>query len=157
MNDKKVKYLQEIRKHVRYVQIFLHKFSEDLTNRGIVHDNSKFSEPELSGFSENIDNIPNLVYESDEYKKRWLEMKPIIDVHHKSNRHHPEYWMNGVEDMSLSDIVEMLVDWKASSMRYKDGSLAKSVDINCEKYGISPQLKKILLNTIRDHFPEDDV
>jgi hypothetical protein len=65
--------------------------------------------------------------------------------------------VNGVEDMSLSDIVEMLVDWKASSMRYKDGSFKKSVDINCEKYGISPQLKKILLNTIRDHFPEDDV
>jgi len=156
MNDDKIKYLQEIRNHVRDVQILLQKFSEDLTNRGIVHDNSKFYEPELSGFAKNINNVPNLIYESDEYKKRWIEMKPIIDVHHKGNRHHPEYWLNGVEDMSLSDIIEMLVDWKASSKRYKDGSLKKSIDINCDKYGVSPQLKKILLNTVRDHFPDEE-
>jgi hypothetical protein len=155
MNEKQIKYLQEIRKHVSLVQVFLHIISEDITRRGIVHDDSKFYEPELSGFSENIDNVPNLVYESEEYKKKWEQMKPIIDIHHRNNRHHPEHWLNGVEDMSLLDIIEMLVDWKASSMRYKDGSLKRSVEINCEKYGISPQLKKILLNTVRDHFPED--
>lgn len=155
MSDKTVKYLQEIRKHVRHVQLYLSKFSEDLYRRGIFHDNSKFHEPELSGFAENIDNIPLLVYDSAEYKAKWLEMRPVIDEHHKNNRHHPEHWANGVDDMSLSDMIEMLVDWKASSMRYKDGSLRKSVDINCEKYNISPQLKRILLNTVRDHFPED--
>lgn len=155
MNEKRIKYLEEMRKHVCLVQAFLHIISEDITHRGIVHDDSKFYEPELSGFAENIDNVPNLVYESEEYKKKWEQMKPIIDIHHKNNRHHPEYWLNGVEDMSLSDIIEMLVDWKASSMRYKDGSLKRSVEINCEKYRISPQLKKVLLNTIRDYFPKD--
>jgi hypothetical protein len=155
MSEKKIKYLQEIRSHVRNVQLFLQTFSDQLVRRGILHDNSKFYEPELTGFSDNIDNVPNLVYESDEYKKRWLEMKDVIDEHHRNNRHHPEHWPKGVDDMSLLDIIEMLVDWKASSMRYKDGSLKKSVEINCVKYNISPQLKQILLNTIRDHFPED--
>lgn len=155
MNDKKVRYLQETRCHVRSVQLYLSEFSEELYRRGILHDNSKFYEPELTGFSENIDNVPNIVYGSEEHSSKLLEMKPIIDVHHEENRHHPEHWDNGVDDMSLSDIIEMLIDWKCASQRYKDGSLRKSVDINCEKYNISPQLKKILLNTIRDHFPED--
>jgi hypothetical protein len=150
MSDKKVKYLSEIREHVKNVQSFLHMVSSDLYRRGILHDNSKFYEPELSGFAENIDNIPNLVYNSPEYNKRWIEMKPIIDVHHRENRHHPEHWPNGVDDMSLTDIIEMLADWKAASMRYKDGDFLKSIEINCEKYRVSPQLKSIILNTVKE-------
>lgn len=155
MNDTKVRYLQETRGHVRMVQTFLSELSNELFFRGIIHDNSKFYEPELTGFSENVNTVPNLVYGSEEHAKRQAEMKSVIDLHHKENRHHPEHWDNGVDDMSLLDIIEMLVDWKCASMRYKNGSLKSSLDINCEKYNISPQLKKILINTIRDHFPED--
>jgi len=150
MNDKKIKYLREVRIHVQNVQSYLNKFSEDLTRRGIFHDNSKFFDPELSGFSENIDNIPNMIYDSEEYKTKFKEMKSIIDIHHKENRHHPEYWKQGINDMSLSDIIEMLSDWKAASMRYKEGDFLKSIEINCKKYNISPQLKSIILNSIRD-------
>ena len=152
MNNKKIKYLGEIKTHVAEVQRHLNSIALDLIERGRVHDNSKFSEPELSGFSENVDNVPLMVYDSEEYKKKWIEMKSVIDRHHRNNRHHPEHWSEGINDMSLIDILEMIVDWKAATMRYKDGNLEKSIEINCDKYKISPQLKQIILNTVQDHF-----
>lgn len=155
MEDKKSKYLAEIHRHVMSVQKSLNRLSSDLVERGRIHDFSKFSEPELSGFSENVDNVPGMVYNSEEYSKKWLEMKPIIDIHHINNRHHPEHWPDGINEMSLLDILEMISDWKAACSRYKDGDLMKSVDINCEKYNVTPQLKQIILNTIRDNFDEN--
>jgi len=133
------------------VQKCLNSFASDLIERGRVHDISKFSEPELSGFAENVDNVSTIVYESEEYKKKWNEMRTVIDIHHINNRHHPEHWDNGVEEMTLLDILEMISDWNAATVRYKNGDLLKSVEINCEKYKVDGQLKRIILNTINDH------
>lgn len=54
--------------------------------------------------------------------------------------------------MSLVDLVEMLSDWRSATKRNKDGNLVKSIEINCQKYGISPQLRKIFENTVREIF-----
>lgn len=151
MNEKRVKYLRQIHNHVMSVQKCLNSFASDLIERGRVHDISKFSEPELSGFAENVDNVSTIVYESEEYKKKWNEMRTVIDIHHINNRHHPEHWDNGVEEMTLLDILEMISDWNAATVRYKNGDLLKSVEINCEKYKVDGQLKRIILNTINDH------
>ena len=59
-----------------------------------------------------------------------------------------EQWMNSpVNDMNLLDIVEMLCDWKAASERHNDGNIRKSIEINANRFGLSPQLVKILENT----------
>jgi hypothetical protein len=44
-------------------------------------------------------------------------MKPAIQHHYKANSHHPEFYDNGVEGMSLFDVLEMLLDWKAATER----------------------------------------
>lgn len=151
MNDKKIKYLRYIRNHVMAVQKHLNSLASELIERGRTHDASKFSEPELSGFAENIDNVSNIVYGSTEHSEKMDDMKVIIDIHHSNNRHHPEHWGDGVSDMTLLDILEMIVDWKTASSQYKEGDLIKSVEINCKKYKVDDQLKRIILNTISDH------
>ncbi len=52
--------------------------------------------------------------------------------------------------MDLVDLLEMLADWKAASMRHEDGNILHSIDINIERFGLSPQLVNILVNTIRN-------
>ena len=52
--------------------------------------------------------------------------------------------------MSLLDLVEMLADWKAAGKRHKDGSMAASLRINIDRFQISPQLAKILENTLKE-------
>ena len=50
--------------------------------------------------------------------------------------------------MDLLDLVEMFCDWKAASLRHKDGDFAASLQINKERFGISDQLMAILENSV---------
>lgn len=154
MNDKINYCLAETHKHVRRVQHYLNMFIHDLIRRGENHDNSKFEEPELSVFAENTDRLSKCQYGSDEYKKSLETIKPALDNHYSKNRHHPEHWPDGIEGMTLIDLMEMLVDWKASTERVKDGNIRRSIAINSERYKMSPQLRTIFENTVREYFKE---
>ena len=152
MNDKINHCLAETYKHVKKVQNNLNIFVRDLISRGENHDNSKFEEPELSIFAENTHKLGATEYGSPEYKALLVEVKPAIDHHYSRNRHHPENHRDGIEGMTLIDLVEMLSDWKAATERNKDGNIRKSIDINAVKYKMTPQLKQIFENTVREYF-----
>jgi hypothetical protein len=55
-----------------------------------------------------------------------------------------------VRQMSLLDILEMLLDWKAASQRHKDGCIWCSVMVNQKRFGYGDELRSIFLNTIRE-------
>jgi hypothetical protein len=55
---------------------------------------------------------------------------------------------SNVNGMNLIDIVEMVCDWKAATLRHNDGNIYRSVEINKDRFGISPQLVAIISNTI---------
>ncbi|GAA2159282.1 hypothetical protein [Glycomyces lechevalierae] len=46
--------------------------------------------------------------------------------------------------------IEMLADWKAATERHADGDLARSLEIQKDRFGISDQLAQILENTARE-------
>ena len=154
MNDNLNYCLAETHKHVRKVQEKLNIFIKDLIHRGEIHDNSKFEEPELSIFAANTSKLGQTIYGSEEYKKLLEEVKPAITHHYSKNRHHPEHWPNGIEDMTLIDLLEMLADWKSATERNKDGNIRKSIEINSAKYKFSPQMRTIFENTVREYFKE---
>ncbi len=71
--------------------------------------------------------------------KHWdLTFEGTLLVEHRRGR---------VNGMTLVDLIEMLADWKAATERHADGSLAKSLTIQQERFGLSPQLVQILTNT----------
>lgn len=55
-----------------------------------------------------------------------------------------------VNAMSLLDVLEMLADHKAAGERYKDGSMAQSMDVNRDRFGYSDQLYHLFLNTAKE-------
>lgn len=58
---------------------------------------------------------------------------------------------SSVNGMSLFDVLEMLLDWKAATERMKDGGdIHASLIHNTERFKLSPQLASILANTIRE-------
>ena len=77
------------------------------------------------------------------------ELNTALQHHYAYNRHHPEHFSKGINDMTLVDIVEMLCDWKAASMRQHDGNLLKSIEINATRFGYDDQLKQIFINTAK--------
>lgn len=144
----------ETLEHISTVREYLNTVAKDLLDRGHNHDASKLESPEVEIFGEHTAALSELEYGSKEYTENLELIKPAIEHHYSKNRHHPEHWPNGINDMTLLDIIEMLCDWKAATQRNKNGNIRKSIEINAERYKISPQLRKILENTVRELFPE---
>ncbi len=140
--------------HIRRVQSLLADVSNRLIARAIRHDESKLSEPEVSVFAEYAEKLKGSTYGSDEYKGFLAGMKPALDHHYAHNRHHPEHWSGGIKDMSLLDLIEMIVDWKAATERHADGDIEKSITINKGRFGYGDELEAILRRTVVELFPK---
>ena len=135
-------------RHIERVRNLLNVCVSNLLNRGEKHDQSKLDSPEVELFTEYTPKLASCTYDSDEYKAMKKAMKPALDHHYANNSHHPEHYKNGIEDMNLLDILEMLCDWKAASERHNDGNIRKSIEINGSRFNISPQLIRLMENTV---------
>lgn len=139
----------ETQKHIENVRKYIRSVTDKLTQRGVDHDASKMVEPEVELFAKYTNILAKLTYGTDEYKSQLELLKPALEHHYATNRHHPEHFTNGIEDMNLIDLVEMFCDWKAATLRMNNGNLLKSIEINAERFNIDGQLKQILINTAR--------
>ncbi len=135
--------------HIEKVQKLLHLITCELTVRAAHHDESKLSDPEKAVFDKWTPLLQESVYGSEEYYEILTQMKPALEHHYRYNRHHPEHFENGIGDMTLIDLTEMLCVWIAAAQRHENGDIAESLKINTERFGISKQTEKILLNTVR--------
>jgi len=136
-------------KHIENVRKFIRIFTDALTTRAVRHDSTKLESPEVEVFAEFTPKLANSTYGSEEYNGFLKQMNTALQHHYASNRHHPEHFTKGIDDMTLVDIVEMLCDWKAASLRQNDGNLLKSIELNANRFGYDDQLKKIFINTAK--------
>lgn len=136
--------------HIRRVSELLLPVAAAVAARGPQHDASKLEGPEKATFDEFTPKLQHTTYGSDEYRDHLEAMGPALEHHYAHNRHHPEHHSNGIDGMTLVDLVEMLADWKAATERHEDGSLARSLELQARRFGISPQLDQILENTARE-------
>ena len=151
MNDEELSTNWENQGHIDTVRKLLKRFACELECRGIGHDRSKLEHPEVQVFAQYISKLEDSTYGSKEYDQFLGEMRQALSHHHARNSHHPEHFDQGVDDMTLVDLVEMFCDWVAATKRHKDGDIFNSIEINTKRFGISDQLQKIFLNTIREY------
>lgn len=146
--DEQIDAMRSTLEHVTQVGLFMNDIIGDLNKRAVTHDRSKFSVAEWPFFASATSILKNLEYDSPEYKASLDSIRPGIETHYSRNSHHPEHYAAGIDGMSLSDIVEMLCDWRAAGMRSKNGDIIESININAKRFNISDQLKQILINTV---------
>lgn len=146
-DEKAISY--ETYEHIYQVQRNLLKAAFLVQQRCLSHDRSKLSDPEVELFTIMTPKLKEAEYGSEEYKQFLVDLKPALDNHYKCNSHHPEHYENGIEDMTLIDLVEMLCDWIAATKRTKNGDINKSISLNKERFNMSPQLTNILQNSVK--------
>lgn len=134
-------------RHSRRVDQLLLQVVTALQERLTRHDLSKMEPPEKAVFDRVTPLLKASTYGSDAYKQSLADMGEVLVHHYAENRHHPEHYAEGIAGMTLVDVIEMLADWKAATERHDDGSLARSLDIQEERFGIEPQLMAVLRNT----------
>lgn len=141
---------QDTLDHIAKVQNHLLDVVMELRQRSRFHDLSKLKSPEKEMFDAVTPKLKALTYGSYEYKMALVMMGDALKHHYANHSHHPEHFENGINGMTLLDVIEMLCDWKAASERHADGNLGKSLEINRERFGISDQLMQIFINTARE-------
>lgn len=139
----------ETYKHIQNLQKLMNQVIVDLIKRAEVHDQSKLVPPEKEGYDKCTEKLNKLTYGSAEYKESLEELRVTLDHHYKNNTHHPEYFENGILDMTLMDIMEMLLDWFAATKRHADGNIYQSIEINQSRFHYPNELKQIFINTVK--------
>ena len=140
--------IQATKDHRFQVRAIMLKVIADLRNRAEHHDDSKLEQPELDLFAEWGPKLGQMEYDSDEYRAALAEMGVALKHHYEHNSHHPEHFEGaGVDGMNLLDIIEMVCDWKASTMRVQNGNFIESLEKNRKRFKLSPQLVRIIANT----------
>ena len=134
--------------HILEVQKRLSLVITMLQERMLTHDITKMSDPEVKLFTSTTSKLATAEYGSAAYKQFLVELKPALVHHYAHNAHHPEHYPNGIDGMNLIDLLEMLADWMASISRSKNGNLDKSFIVNKKRFGMSPQLVRIMKNTV---------
>jgi len=135
--------------HIHHVQMLMNRVVKNLLARALNHDQSKLCSPELEALNEITPKLEASTYGSEEYHELMKTIKPYLDYHCATNDHHPEC-KGGIKNMSLLSILEMLVDWKAATLRHKDGDLRESIELNQKRFGYQDDFKQILLNTAEE-------
>jgi len=153
--------------HIERVRYYLTLTIAMLLKRASNHDGSKLVSPEVEMFDEFTPKLAEMEYGSEEYEAARKAMGTALEHHYENNSHHPEHYETGISGMSLLDLLEMIVDWKAASERHKkrppmpaspgrpaapqyDSSIVRSIELNQERFGYGDEVKSILLNTARE-------
>ncbi|HEX6565395.1 MAG TPA: DUF5662 family protein [Chthoniobacterales bacterium] len=137
--------------HINRVRFLLGQCAIRLLERGSRHDASKLEQPEKSTFDTVGNRLAVITYGGEEYRQSLSELKVALDHHYLHNSHHPEHYPNGIDGMSLFDLIEMLMDWKAASERHPGGmNITRSIEISSQRFSVDQQLKQILVNTAKE-------
>jgi hypothetical protein len=99
-------------------------------------------------FAEVTPKLHGLTFGTPEYTEGLKMLDAALAHHYAHNRHHPEHWANGLDDMNLIDIIEMFCDWFAASKRHADGNMQTSIEKNAKRFEMSSQLRHIFENTL---------
>jgi len=135
-------------KHIWQVRKAIFRIIWELLKRALSHDRSKLGKFEKPGFDIYTPKLKELTYGSPEYKQSLDGLGNYLRHHYYVNRHHPEHYENGIQDMCLVDIVEMLCDWYAATKRHKDGDIFTSIRSNKDRFNYSNDLVEIFRNTV---------
>lgn len=136
--------------HIAEVRGRLLNVAVMLMRRAHAHDVSKLASPEVEVFDRVTPKLRGLTYGSGEYKASLAEMGEGLAHHYRVNDHHPEHFANGIEDMNLVQLLEMLADWKAATLRHADGDLDRSIEQNAKRFRYGDEIERLLRNTAED-------
>jgi hypothetical protein len=130
--------LATMHRHLTFLKQGLMRIRHDLEQRGLMHDESKFSTNEFPGFTRINATAREHPYGSKEYKDSLSAERATIDHHTSHNSHHPEFF-DKPSDMGWLDIIEMVCDWSAANRAYGNTSWTKSLEINKNRFNFTEQ------------------
>jgi hypothetical protein len=135
--------------HIAVVRQYLLWVATSLIGRAHMHDQSKVFPPEVEGFDEWTPKLREVEYGTPEYEECRTGLGVTLEHHYANNDHHPEHFPNGIADMDLLQLTEMLCDWLAAVQRHPHGDIERSLVLNSERFDFGPEIERLLRNTVK--------
>lgn len=149
------RWMSNVLAHKALVGVYLTRVIALLTRRAVEHDFSKFAPEEFGPYAKMLPRLEKTVYGTPENQACYDEVQPALEHHFAHNRHHPEHFPNGVNDMTLLDVLEMCCDWVAASQR-TPGTPVR-LDLQRLRFQIDDQLYGIIVRTVVELLAEDQI
>lgn len=140
-----------VRKYLLLMEGYLNLSKSLLLDVAEQHDQSKFEEPERTGYiwitwmyyckSQNI-SFQYPIHVKESVFSAW-------NHHVINNRHHPEFHENPNLMLNL-DMVEMVCDWMAVSHENKTNCMNWALENLDKKWSFSKSTKEIIFSTIKE-------
>lgn len=147
-------YKQMIHIHQHHVGTLMRRMSNDLRSRGNRHDISKFSgiEATIGGMNyEEYSKINVLHPNASDVQEYTEKTKAALIEHYKLNDHHIEHFENGLSDMSLVQLAELICDSVAhlTERGYTPTECVCEIENQFKKYESSDEIVSIVKNTVK--------
>lgn len=139
----------EVKEHIGLVQKWMvNDFCHILKGRASVHDDSKLKDPiEKEMFDIWTPELKTRQAGTPEYAEALEQMGEGLKMHYSANSHHPEHYENGIDGMTLYDLIEMVCDWMAVCEKKE---IPVDMQYLQDRFNIAPQLRSIIENTFRE-------
>ena len=138
----------EVKEHIGLVQKWMEDFRYILKGRAGVHDASKLNNPaEKAMFDKWVPELKARKFGSPEYQEALEQMGEGLRMHYEANEHHPEHYPNGIDGMTLYNLIEMVCDWMAAAEKK---GVPVDMDYLQKRFNISPQLRSVIENTFKE-------
>ena len=117
------------------------------------HDTDKLKEPLKSSYDKYTEELNNLSFSSDKLSKLIDQYKEFSKSHYDNADHHPNKH-NGVQNMPIPNLIEMLCDWCARLEQTSESNLRERIyayiDKQAEELKFDNALASILKNSADD-------
>lgn len=135
-------YAKQLIKHIRSVRFKMGLLANLIRKRSRSHDSFKFKEDILTVLS-NYNLQLSIAIDEDEI----LNLEKKIELINTRNAKHPAFHKNGINNMTLVDIIEMFSDWLIIAEE-KNLDTVEFLEDNCKQFKISSQVLNIFINTL---------
>jgi len=139
---------EDVKAHILLVQKWVDDFIYVLKGRANVHDESKLKNlQEKAMFDRWTPELQKREFGGPEYQEALKQMGEGLKLHYAANEHHPEHFENGIDGMTLYNLIEMVCDWMAAAE--KKGTPV-DLDYLQKRFNMAPQLRSIIENTFHE-------
>ncbi len=152
IDQQTLKTVEGIVEHKKKVGRALRQLAGELEKRAEHHDDSKLMFPELLWLVEMDRDNEKIPYGTKEYLERRDKYKEFFNHHYQFNSHHPEHHQNGVKDMDLVDLVELVVDWCSYSKGLSVNEALDLVDKQAKRFDFGEEMSDVFKNTLINYF-----
>lgn len=159
MSNRNILFMKKLTMRSTLVELYMNRIAKEITMRGPRHDSSKRSGVERATFMKYHLKPVDIWGISNKSHPHPDDLQAAIVIHAKNNDYRPEHHPNGMRDMNICQLTEMICDIATSAKEL--GILDENRRTTCiksmlrDRYDVEEPLSSIITNSVNKLISKD--